>query len=60
MRECYRSMPSFEYTTPPPPKKKKKKKKKIRLTTFAGQIVDPEIAVKSEMRDTLKIHNAQT
>ena len=29
------------------------------LATLDGEIVDPEITVKLEMRDVLKIHNAQ-
>ena len=32
----------------------------ISLATLAGQIKDSEIAVTSEMRDTLKVHGAQT
>ena len=30
------------------------------LTTLDGEIVDPEIAVKLEMWDLLKVHGAQT
>ena len=30
------------------------------LTTLGGEIVDPEIAVKLEMWDELKVHEAQT
>ena len=33
---------------------------KIRLATHDGQVNDPKIAVKSEMRDALKIISAQT
>ena len=30
------------------------------LTTIDGEIVDPEIAVKPEMLDELRVHDAQT
>ena len=30
------------------------------LATLDGEIVDPEITVKLEMRDVLKVHDAQT
>ena len=30
------------------------------LATLDGEIVDPEITVKVEMRDVLKVHDAQT
>ena len=30
------------------------------LATLDGEIVDPEITVKLEMQDLLKVHNAQT
>ena len=32
----------------------------ISLATLDGQIADPEIAVKFEMRDTFKVHGTQT
>ena len=30
------------------------------LATLDGEIVDPEIIIKIEMRDILKVHDAQT
>ena len=33
---------------------------KISLATLDAEIVDPEIAVKSEMLDALKVHDVQT
>ena len=33
---------------------------KKRLATLDGEIGDPEIIVKLEMRDVLKVHDAQT
>ena len=30
------------------------------LATLDGEIVEPEITVKPEMRDVLKVHDAQT
>ena len=33
---------------------------KKRLETLDGEIVDPEITVKLEMRNVLKVHDAQT
>ena len=33
---------------------------KISLATLDGEIMDPEITVKLEMRDVLKVHHAET
>ena len=30
------------------------------LATLDGEIVDPEISIRLEMRDVLKVHHAQT
>ena len=42
-------------TIPPPPPPPQ-----ISLATLAGQIVDPVIAMKFEMRDILEVHDTQT